>query len=285
MSKERFSFEPFVALNEAIAAEGVEQFADIQERFLEAMGAFDELQAAGELTSGNYQNKGLFFNDVIARLIERCAGLGVARRGKRPGILMANVDVDVCFPAEPGTRPEVIAETKMMGTPKHPKSPTAGPLGRPGSHDLDKRIREIALNVIDLKLADADGGAQPIGDIATWIQQTTPPFFGFFGIRVVNAGDLAAVIGRAQLLANSYANGVGLCLYEPVNPNTPEGRVTYSAVKPPGGMTIDDAIRRICRQIKSAAGKAPREATPSLQEASPLPVEASQLSLDDQGPG
>jgi hypothetical protein len=270
----RFSFGPFGALIERIVAGRVERFSEIEDEFMAAMSDFDMLQAAGELTSGQYQAKGLFFNEIIARLIERGAGQGVAQRGKRRGILLANVDVDICFPADPKTRPEVIAETKMMGTPKHPRSPKAGPLGRPGSRDLDKRVREIALNVIDLKLADVEGGSTPIGDIATWIQQTTPPFFGFFAIRVVGDTDRRAAESRAQLLANSYANGVGLFLYGPVDPETDVGRVTYRVLKPPGGMAIDDAVTRICRQIRSAAGKAPREAERSpAEELPPLPEE------------
>ena len=40
----------------------------------------------------------------MALLIERCASQGVAKRGKRRGILMARVDGDICFPADPRTR-------------------------------------------------------------------------------------------------------------------------------------------------------------------------------------
>src|SRR6266581_934562 len=104
------------------------------------MSAFDRRMAAGEFTSGQNQNKGLFFNELIARLLERCAGFGVAKRGKRPGILLEHVDVDLCYPADPKLRPSLIAEIKMAGTPKHPGSPEAGPMGRPASADVDKRI-------------------------------------------------------------------------------------------------------------------------------------------------
>ena len=36
-----------------------------------AMSAFDHKLVAGELTSGQNQNKGLFLNELIARLVER----------------------------------------------------------------------------------------------------------------------------------------------------------------------------------------------------------------------
>jgi hypothetical protein len=248
-----FSFAPFRALLERMEAEGIETFVEIESEFIAAMSAFDHRLAAGELTSGQNQNKGLFFNQLIARLVERCAGLGVAQRGKRPGILLPTVDVDLCYPAAPNTRPAMIAEVKMAGTPKHPGSPKAGVMGRPAAADVDKRIREIALNVIDLKLADVQGGTTSIGDITSWIQGTRPVFFALFGLRVIDDNDLRKVLGRFQYLANSYANGVGLALFRPVDPSKPEGRVAYEAIAPPGGMSIDDTVKRICRLVKAAA--------------------------------
>jgi len=258
---ERFSFPEFRALLDRMEAQAIASFADVEQDFVEAMSAFDHRVAAGDFTSGQNQNKGLFFNELVARLIERCAGFGVAQRGKRPGILLPTVDVDLCFPQDPGTRPAVIAEVKMAGTPKHPKSPQAGPMGRPASADVDKRIREIALSVIDLKLADVQGGTTSIGDITSWIQGTRPYFFALFGLRVVDDNDLRKVLGRFQYLANSYANGVGVALFRPVDASSPEGRVTYVPIPSPGGMSIDDAVRRMCRLIKAEA-QAPQKQIP-----------------------
>ncbi len=257
-----FSFGPFQELLVHVEAHAVQTFAEIEFQFVAAMSAFDHRLAAGDLTSGQNQNKGLFFNELIARLVERCAGLGVAQRGKRPGVLLPVVDVDLCYPADPKARPAIIAEVKMAGTPKHPRSPQAGVMGRPASADVDKRIREIALNVIDLKLADVQGGTTSIGDITSWIQETRPRFFALFGLRVIDDNDLRKVLARFQYLANSYANGVGLALYTPVDPSTPEGRVTYTPVAPPGGMSIDDTVKRICRLVKAAAEQPPNPIPP-----------------------
>ena len=107
------------------------------------------------------------------------------------------------------------------------------------------------------------GGRTSIGDITSWIQETRPRFFALFGLRVVDENDLRKVIGRFQYLANSYANGVGLALYQPVDPDTPEGRVTYRPVAPPGGMSIDDTVKRICRLVKAAAEEPPKTIPPS----------------------
>lgn len=251
MPKPSFSFAPFLEILETMDARGVERFADVERQFVGAMSAFDTALSKGELTGGQNQNKGLFFNELIARLVERCAGLGVAQRGKRPGILLPTVDVDLCFPSDPSTRPAVIAEVKMAGTPKHPGNKPEK--GRPASQDVDKRIREIALNVIDLKLADAQGGTTSIGDITSWIQETRPRFFALFGLRVIDDNELRKLVGRFQYLANSYANGVGLALFRPVDLSTAKGRTTYESVSPPGGMSIDDAVKRMCRLIKAEA--------------------------------
>lgn len=251
---EPFSFPPFNALLTRVQSDGISRFATVEDDFVAAMSAFDSRVAAGEFGSGQNQNKGLFFNELVARLVERCAGLGIAQRGRRPGILLPTVDVDLCYPPDRTKRPAMIAEVKMAGTPKHPGSPRAGILGRPASADVDKRIREIALSVIDLKLADVQGGTTSIGDITSWIQETRPRFFALFGLRVVDDNDLRKVLARFQYLANSYANGVGLALYRPVDQSTPIGRVTYMPIAPPGGMSIDDAIRRMCRLIKAESG-------------------------------
>jgi hypothetical protein len=265
LAKKSFSFPEFRALLNKVEAERIQTFAEIEPEFVRAMSAFDHKLVRGELTSGQNQNKGLFLNELIARLVERCAGFGVAERDKRPGILLDEVDVDLCYPQDPQLRPEVIAEVKMAGTPKHPGSEKAGILGRPASADVDKRLREIALNVIDLKLADVQGGKMAIGDITSWIQETRPRFFAVFGMRVIDDNDQRKVEKRFQKLANSYANGVGLAFYGPVDPSTAEGRITYKAIRPPGGMSIDDAIKRMCRLIKSVATEPKKEIPPDLQ--------------------
>jgi len=95
VAKSQFSFPQFRALLERVDSERVDTFAAIEHDFLGAMSAFDRRVAAGDFTSGENQNKGLFFNELIARLVERCAGFGVAQRGKRPGILLPQVGLHV----------------------------------------------------------------------------------------------------------------------------------------------------------------------------------------------
>ncbi len=245
-----FEFGPFRELLDAVVVERIDAFTDLESRFFDAMSVFDTRQATGQLSSGQNQNKGLFFNELIGRLLENCTGAGVAKRGKRPGVLLGQVDVDLCYPLS--GPPAVIAETKMAGTPQHPgNAGSTPPEGRRASADTAKRIREIALNVIDLKLADAAGGSAPIGDISTWIQAQRPAVFAMLGLRLTGDDDHRLSIRDAQRLANSYANGVGLALYRARDTGTPAGRTDYVRVPPPGGLSIDDALRRMCRQIRA----------------------------------
>ncbi len=71
------------------------------------------------------------------------------------------------------------------------------------------------------------------------------------GLRLTGDDDYRLSIRDAQRLANSYANGVGLALYCARDTGTPAGRTDYVRVPPPGGLSIDDALRRMCRQIRA----------------------------------
>jgi hypothetical protein len=51
----------------------------------------------------------------------------------------------------------------------------------------------------------------------------------------------------------SYS-GVGLVLYRPVDASTPVGRTNYEPVAPPRGLSIDDALRRMSREIRANGG-------------------------------
>lgn len=115
----RFVFVPFDDVILAVRDAQVKRFSEIEAPVLAAIGHFDRLRVTGEVGRGDYQTKARFFNELIASLIDACVGGGqaVAVRGKRPGVLLPQVDVDICFPSDPRARPLLIAETKIMGRP------------------------------------------------------------------------------------------------------------------------------------------------------------------------
>ncbi len=119
----------------------------------------------------------------------------VVIRWKRPGIV------------------EVLVETKATGAPKTGRNPTQRhPKGRPGSADLDKRVKEAGLKTIDLKAEwarTARRGGGPAGDLVTWLRKSKPLSFMFLAIRIVDDNDLKRTIELANA-ANQMMDGVGL---------------------------------------------------------------------------
>src|SRR3954466_10952710 len=89
-----FEFGPFGELLAAVDRERLYQFSDVEDRFLAAMSEFDRGRAGGLISPGQNQHKGWFFNELIVRLLERCAGQGVVKRGKRKGVLLENARED-----------------------------------------------------------------------------------------------------------------------------------------------------------------------------------------------
>lgn len=72
---------------------------------------------------------------------------------------------------------QLTVETKATGIPKHPGSPKQAANGRPGSADLEKRLKEAAFKDIDVKgeysrTVGQGGGAT--SDLTTWLRRTPP---------------------------------------------------------------------------------------------------------------
>lgn len=198
-----------------IRAKETGSFAAIEPLFLEAIWKFDQLVISGLATQGDRQNtKGDFFNDVIEELLKRASGKKLHTRGQVPGLLFERHNLDSAYPAE-GT-PTFTIETKAIGTPKHPRSEKAKEGGRPGSADLDKRLKEAAFKVIDIKAEAARGdghGGGAGGDLTHWLRKQDPRCYLFIAARVVNEGDLKFCNDRS-LTAASWFEGCGLFAYQ-----------------------------------------------------------------------
>lgn len=162
-----------VMYGQAVTAQP-KSWRQVESGFLSAMEAFDTNLVSGLADMGDLQNgKGDFFNDLLALLLENCSGTTLYSRGEVPGLIFSKHHLDVTFP-NVGVA-EFILEAKAVGTPKHGGSPKERPIGRAGSADLDKRIKEIAFKAIDLKAeyarVQAERGGQPTaiaGNLTTW---------------------------------------------------------------------------------------------------------------------
>jgi hypothetical protein len=224
------------------------RWTQVESSFLAAMWSFDQGFAAGLANQGDNQNgKGDFFTDLIALVLESCSGKELHGRGAVPGLIFPNHNLDTSYPAQ-GTV-EILIETKVAGAPKSPRNPQQkNPHGRPGSSDLDKRVKEAGLKTIDLKAEwarHAGQGGGPTSDLLTWLRQSKPLSFLFLAIRIVDRSDFERTLFFANA-ANRMMDDVGLVAYEPKASG--DG---YQACKIPPHLELDRVLSRVCTALRN----------------------------------
>lgn len=205
-------------------AAGYRAWSQVEDGFLQAMGEFDKAIASGGTDWGDRQNgKGDFFNDLLALLLEQCSGVTLYSRSSVPGLIFRKHNLDCTYP--PSGPAHFLLEAKAVGLPKHPDSPKQKEHGRPGSADLDKRVKEVGFKVIDLKaeygrLQTAQGSttavSSPGGNLTTWLRQQKPSTYLFMCARVVSDSDFDRVLAHMRRAAQ-VVERVGLFCYEPVS--------------------------------------------------------------------
>lgn len=252
-------------------------WSDVQELFLRGMEGFDANISSGVANMGDLQNgKGDFFNDLLALILENCAGVQLYSRGGVPGLVFPKHNLDVAFPST-GTV-EFVLEAKAVGTPKHPGSPKERPIGRAGSADLDKRVKEIGFKTIDLKAEYARiltaAGQSPTtigGDLTTWLRSVKPKSYVFFAARVISDKDRERVIRFADV-AGLVSDAVGVFCFGPVSESTP---AKYRVEPVSSHVALDRVLFRACQELTAIKGSTiTNPATPSPASS------ADEISLD-----
>lgn len=250
-----------MAYQRAVAI-GPNTWNQVEADFLRAMEEFDANIAAGIADMGDLQNgKGDFFNDLLALLLENCAGVTLYSRGGVPGLTFPKHNLDVTFPNSGVV--EFMLEAKAVGTPKHPGSPRQKAIGRPGSADLDKRIKEIGFKTIDLKaeyariMASQGERPSPIaGDLSTWLHSVKPRSFVFIAARVTGDNDYERLIRLANV-AGLVSDAVGVYCFAPGSASQP---ASYIARQVPPHIELARVLFRACQDlvaIKSATATTP----------------------------
>jgi len=233
------------------AAAGPKTWNEVEDSFLRAMERFDANIAEGTADMGDLQNgKGDFFNDLLALLLENCAQVKLYSRSAVPGLIFPKHNLDVTYP-NVGTI-EFTLEAKAVGTPKHPGSPKAKSVGRAGSADLDKRIKEIGFKTIDLKAEfarlAAERGESPTtisGDLTTWLRSVKPKSYVFFAARVISDRDRDRVWRLADVAA-LVSDAVGVYCYRPIAPERP---TQYRAEPVPPHIELGRVLFRACQEL------------------------------------
>ncbi len=211
------------------------------------MWDFDANLARGIATQGDNQNgKGDFFTDLLNLLLHRCSGKMLGSRPSVPGRIFRNHALDAVYP--PFGVVEILLETKVAGAPKTSRNPRQkNLLGRRGSADLDKRVKEAGLKTIDLKAEwarKAGLGEGPGADFVTWLRRSKPSCYLLLAVRVISGSDFEGACRVAEA-ANQVMDACGLFCYEP----GPEG---YLARPVPTNLELDRVFSRICDQLRLA---------------------------------
>lgn len=228
-------------------------WAEVQDVFLRGMEGFDRNIASGIADMGDLQNgKGDFFNDLLALVLENCAQVQLYSRGGVPGLIIPKHHLDVTYPRT-GTI-EFILEAKAVGTPRHPGSPKQRAVGRSGSADLDKRVKEIAFKAIDLKAEHArilaGQGTSPTamsGDLTNWLRSVKPKSYVFFAARVTSDKDRDRVYRFADL-AGLVSDAVGVFCFRPISAHQ---HTRYRAERVPPHIEIGRVMYRACQDLTS----------------------------------
>lgn len=233
----KHEFPGFENLVERIVEDGTERWSDIQDDFIAVVQSFDENYRTGGRSTGWYQAKARYFNDIVVALLTNRSGHTISMRLKKDSQLFGKLDVDICYPQD--DPPTIAGEVKALGTPPHPKNDNKA---RNGSNDLHKRLREVAFTSMDLKVAYS--GPQPIQSFQNWIDATSPGYFSFWAIRANDSADFERV--RSMLTSlRSYCNGVAAVVYSPASPSTP---TTYT-LRTLRELDMDRAIREMAQRI------------------------------------
>jgi hypothetical protein len=184
-------------------------------------------------------------------------------RRRVPGLIIPEHNLDGVYPGDESREIEFLLEAKMMGTPKHANSPGERAIGRAGSADTNKRVKELAFKSIDLKGEAArrltmlgrpatSGGAGG-GDLSTWLHASRPRIYFFMAVRVIGDTDFAAVIRWAETAAQ-VVDAVGLYCYESSGPSYTDYRARTGV---PTAYELERVLFRACSELRGLSTSPP----------------------------
>ncbi len=258
----------------------------VEGTFLNAMELFDRNVEEGRADEGDRRNgKGDFFNDLLALILEKCADVELMSRSGVPGFMFPKHNLDVTYPATGIV--QFLLEAKAVGIPKHPGNlAQKNPLGRDGSADLPKRIKEGAYKTIDLKAEYArmqsmtgrgpKGG--PGGNLTTWLRASKPLSYLFIAARVTSPRDHSALLKLAGA-ANQVWDRVGVFSFQPVAVDEP---TTYRRVSVPRDVELSAVLFSACQDLTNITSVEEVQAPPGPAEEAASLIDEEELQAADE---
>ena len=261
---------------------------EVEVGFVAAMQAFDGNVASGLADMGDLQNgKGDFFNDLLALLLENCADVALYSRGGVPGLIFPNHNLDVTYPYSGLVG--FTLEAKAVGTPRHPGSPRQKPIGRPGSADLAKRVKEVAFKTIDLKaeygrlvaMRGQSPATAPGGNLTTWLRTVRPNAYLFIAARIVSKTDYDATLAFARTAAH-VEDGVGLFCF---GPRADGDLMAYKPMPVPTELSMERVLYRACQDLVGLKQESPIVPPPGAKGIAAVAEKAAEQAVEEGGSG
>lgn len=233
----------------------------VEELFLGALAGFDTKVAAGETTQGERQNgKGDFFNDLLALVLENCAGVQLYSRGRVPGFIFPQHNLDVTYPNSGVVK--FTLEAKATGSPKGPHNPAQkNPLGRDGANDLEKRVKEGSFKVIDLKAeygrimaAAGKSPAQMSANLTNYLRKQEPTAYLFIASRCTSEADRDRVESFGRKAAQVF-DGVGVYCFTPTSTDAPTAK--YKRLEVSSDLELERRLHDACSELTRLKAEGP----------------------------
>ena len=275
--------EKWLALREWVGSRSIQQFAEVQDRWLDLMWTLDQYRIAsvpprgmgnpatqpGPRLGAIYRGKGNWFAELLALLLQNLTSLPMAPRQRVQGFSQEH-QIDLAWPARKQDV-RVCAETKVTGAPGYGDTPP-----RASRDDFSNRRKELKFAATDLKLYRRQHDTS-IEHWGVWREQASPKAYFLWAARMTPGRDhLKKVVEEAQALVNTYLDGAGIFAWQEDSTGT-----RYEALVLPQSARVtdlDDVLLRIASEVKAQAG--PGRTAPPVVTPDKSAVETAELAPD-----
>lgn len=229
--------ERFDRLCERIQNDVVRTFGAVEGDFLALLWCMDTYRSQqvcprgmGKLSlnpdrrlEGIYRGKGNWFSTVVSLILGNKTTSRLASRSDVMGFSQPH-QIDIAWPARdvvPIQDPLICCEAKLTGAPAY-----SGNTGRGPMDDWSNRRKELKFQATDLKLYRQASGTS-INHWDRWRKKAPPSCYSLWAARLrpprelpqrrtraPQRDDVQSMIDEAQILSNTYADGVGIYAFQ-----------------------------------------------------------------------